>query len=72
MKTDELDSILENKLDTLEEQYNITEEKLKLIKEDDKKIWEHAHYLRIKNEMKKLAAAEAKKKDKASIEIEEF
>lgn len=43
-----------------------------LIKADKKKIWEHAHYLRIKNEMKKLAAAEAKKKEKVNMEIEEF
>ena len=45
---------------------------MRLIKEDNKKIWEHAHYLRIKNEMKKLAAAEAKKKEKVAMEVDDF
>ena len=45
---------------------------MRLIKADDKKIWDHAHYLKIKNEMKKLAAEEAKKKDKENLEIDEF
>jgi hypothetical protein len=36
---------------------------MNLIKSEQKKLQEHAHYLKIKNQMQKLAAAEAKKNE---------